>query len=243
MEHDIVLAVKNLSVAFDRDREAVLRDISFSVKRGEALAIIGPNGAGKTVLFRALLGLIPYDGTVVWADNIRIGYVPQKFFVERGAPLNAKEFFLLQADRFWMPQREFLLHLEHELRLVGLGPEILEQPVGELSGGQLQRLLVSWAMVRHPDVLLFDEPTAGIDVGFEETVYQLIHRMQDERGTAVLLISHDLNFVYRYANKVLCVNKDMMCHGSPREVLKPEELSRIFGAGKLYLHEETKDRA
>ncbi|MDO8600062.1 MAG: metal ABC transporter ATP-binding protein [bacterium] len=238
MEKDVVLEVKNLSVAFER--EAVLRGISFSVKRKEALAIIGPNGAGKTVLFRALLGLVPYEGTIAWADNIRIGYVPQKFMVDRGAPLTVKEFFLLQTEHFWMPQKEFLFHLEHELRLVGLDPIILEKPVGELSGGQLQRLLVSWAMLRHPDVLLFDEPTAGIDVGFEETVYQLIHRVQDERGTAVLLISHDLNFVYRYAQKVLCVNKDMVCHGSPQEVLKPEELARLFGSGKLYLHEETK---
>lgn len=236
MEPDVILSVNNLSVSFER--EAVLRGISFSVKKGEALAIIGPNGAGKTVLFRALLGLVSYAGTMQWADGVRIGYVPQKFSVERGAPLTVKEFFLLQAPRFWMPQKEFLLHLEHELRLVGLDPEILQKPVGELSGGQLQRLLVSWAMVRHPDVLLFDEPTAGIDAGFEETIYHLIHRVQNERGTAVLLISHDLNFVYRHAKQVLCLNKDMVCHGSPREVLKPEELARLFGAGKIYLHEE-----
>lgn len=238
MERNVILEVNNLSVAFER--EVVLRGVSFSVKKGEALAIIGPNGAGKTVLFRALLGLVPHAGTIQWAEGIRIGYVPQKFFVERGAPLTVKEFFLLQADRFWMPQKEFLSHLEHELRLVGLAPDILEKPVGELSGGQLQRLLVSWAMLAHPDALLFDEPTAGIDIGSEETVYQLIHRMQDERGTAVLLISHDLNFVYRHAEQVLCVNKDMMCHGSPHEVLKPDELAHLFGAGKFYLHDETR---
>jgi zinc transport system ATP-binding protein len=239
MDTGTILEVKNLSVAFER--EEILRDISFSVGRKEALAIIGPNGAGKTVLFRALLGLIPYTGTIQWAQNIRIGYVPQKFFVERGTPLTAKEFFLLQAERFWMPQKEFLTHLEHELRLVGLEPEILHKPLGDLSGGQIQRLLISWAMLPHPDVLLFDEPTAGIDAGFEETAYQLIHRVQNERGTAVLLISHDLNFVYRYAEKVLCINKNMVCHGLPQEVLKPEELARIFGSEKLYVHKEARE--
>lgn len=230
-----ILDVKNLSVTVDS--EEILRDISFQVKRGEALAIIGPNGAGKTMLFRALLGLIPYQGVIVWEKNIRIGYVPQKFFIEKGMPFSVEEFFLLQADRFWLPRKDFIDHLEHELRLVGLPRDILLKSLGELSGGQLQRLLISWAMLTHPDVLLFDEPTAGIDVGFEETIYNLIHRMQDERNAAVLLISHDLNIVYRHAESVLCINKKMICHGSPHEVLNPRELADLYGAGGFYYHQ------
>ncbi|MBI2640288.1 MAG: metal ABC transporter ATP-binding protein [Candidatus Sungbacteria bacterium] len=237
MEKDTVLEVNNLSVTFDS--EEVLRGISFSVKRGEALAIIGPNGAGKTVLFRALLGLIPYEGEIRWQEKIRIGYVPQKFLLDRSVPLTVQEFFLLKSPHFWFPPGSFLEHLEHELKLVGLSQQILSRPLGELSGGELQRILVSWAMLDHPDVLLFDEPTAGIDLGGEETIYNVMHRLQDERGTTVLLISHDLNVVYRHAQNVLCLNRRMVCHGSPQEVLNPEELIKVYGEGGFYHHIDT----
>lgn len=234
MEEEPILEVKNLSVTFDS--EEVLRDISFSVKKGEALAVIGPNGAGKTVLFRALLGMLPYQGEIHWRSGVRIGYVPQKFLVDRSIPITVREFFLLKSSHFWFPQKIFVDHIHHELSLVGVPDGILQKPVSELSGGQFQRILISWAMLDHPDVLLFDEPTAGIDVGAEETIYTIMHRLQDERGTTILLISHDLNVVYRYAQNVLCVNKNMICHGRPQDVLSPGELSKIYGAGGFYHH-------
>ena len=234
MESDIILEVTNLSV--NLDRELLLDGISFQVKRGEALAIIGPNGAGKTVLFRTLLGLVPHRGMVEWSHGVRTGYVPQKFFVEKSFPITVKEFFLLKSKRFCMPEKKFVVHLEHELALVGLHKDILLKPLNELSGGQLQRILISWAMLNHPDVLLFDEPTAGIDIGAEETIYTILHKVQQERGTTILLISHDLNIVYRYADNVLCINKAMICHGKPEDVLNPKELSHIYGEGGFYHH-------
>lgn len=234
MEQESIVEVKNLSVALDG--EDILRDISFGIKRGEALAIIGPNGAGKTMLFRALLGLIPYRGEVRWKEGTTIGYVPQKFTIDKLTPLSVEEFFLLKSDRFWFPPKVFLDHIHHELDMVGLSPTILRKSIGEISGGELQRILISWAMTNHPEVLLFDEPTAGIDVGFEETIYTLLHRLQDERGTTLLLISHDLEIVYRYAELVLCINKKMVCHGRPRDVLNPRELAELYGEGGFYHH-------
>lgn len=236
MESNSILNVNNLSV--NLDHEKILDGVSFEVKQGEALAIIGPNGAGKTVLFRALLGLVPYRGLIEWKQGVRIGYVPQKFFVEKSFPITVQEFFLLKSPRFWMPEQKFIAHLQHELSLVGLSKDILAKPLNELSGGQLQRILISWAMLNHPDVLLFDEPTAGIDVGAEETIYTILHKLQSDRGTTVLLISHDLNIVYRYADKVLCVNKTMICHGKPEDVLNPKELAHIYGEGGFYHHPE-----
>jgi zinc transport system ATP-binding protein len=156
--------------------------------------------------------------------------------VDKTVPLTVREFFLLKAKRFWSPDETFLEHLSHELSLVGLSQEILERPVGELSGGQLQRLLIGWAMVDHPEVMLFDEPTAGIDVGFEETVYQLLQRLQKERNTTILLISHELNIVYRYADQVVCLNREMLCRGKPHEVLHPQDLARLFGESGFYKH-------
>src|ERR1019366_1670024 len=115
MNETDILTVVGLSVALDGNQ--VLRDISFTVKQGEALAVIGPNGAGKTVLFRALLGLLPHAGTVTWQPGAKIGYVPQRFSVDRSAPITVIEFFLLQSPGFWFPNAEFVGHLDHELTL------------------------------------------------------------------------------------------------------------------------------
>jgi zinc transport system ATP-binding protein len=240
MQQETILNVSDCSVVLDN--ETLLSGVSFTLRQGEALAVIGPNGAGKTLLFKALLGLVPFSGTIAWQPGLRIGYVPQKFPVDRTAPLTVREFFLLKARRFWRPDQTFLNHLSHELALVGLSQEMLKRPVGDLSGGQLQRLLIGWAMLDHPEVILFDEPTAGIDVGFEETVYQLLQRVQKERSTTILLISHEINIVYRYADQVLCLNREMLCHGKPHEVLNPEDLTRLFGGGSFYEHHKDAHR-
>lgn len=236
MDKELILEVKNLSVTLDG--EELLKNLSFSVGGGEALAIIGPNGAGKTVLFRALLGLVPFTGEAVWKEGVKIGYVPQRLYVERNFPMSVKEFFLLKSKSFWFPEKNFLEHINHELSLVGLEKWVLQKRMGELSAGSFQRIMIAWAMLVHPDVLLFDEPTAGIDIGSEETIYGLMHKLQKERGTTVLLISHDLNVVYRYATKVICVNKSMVCQGIPEEVLTPGQLSDLYGEGKYYHHFE-----
>ena len=235
MNETAILTVESLSVTLDGVQ--VLRDISFTVSRGDALAVIGPNGAGKTVLFRALLGLVPYTGAVVWRLGTKMGYVPQRFSVDRSAPITAMEFFLLQSPSFWHPDAEFVSHLDHELTLVGLDQSVLKKNLGDLSGGQTQRLLIAWAMLQHPDVLLLDEPTAGVDAGFEDTIYSLIRRVQGERGTTVLLISHDLSVVYRYAQRVLCLNTSVVCQGSPVEVLNPEALAVLYGDPGYYRHD------
>ena len=156
--------------------------------------------------------------------------------MDKSIPITVKEFFSLKSKRFWFCPKKFISHLNHELVLVGLDKNILAKPIGEISGGQLQRVLIAWAMLDHPDVLLFDEPTAGIDVGFEETIYHLLRKLQQERGTTVLLISHELNIVYKYADNVLCINKKMICHGPPGDVLNPQELASLYGEGGFYHH-------
>jgi zinc transport system ATP-binding protein len=227
----MILEVEHLSVMIDRKQ--ILHDISFSLNEGEALAIVGPNGAGKTVLFRALLGSLPYTGEIRWRDGIRIGYVPQRFAVDKNIPLTVREFFLLKAPRFWLPPGGFMSHVSHELSAGGLTPTILRQQLSELSGGELQRVLISWAMVGHPGVLLFDEPTAGIDVGAEENTYDLIRRLRMERHTACILISHDLDVVSTHADHVLSLNREMIAYGPTKEVLKRRGLSTLYTAGDV----------
>ncbi|MEK7138941.1 MAG: metal ABC transporter ATP-binding protein [Patescibacteria group bacterium] len=233
-----VLNVENLTVAFDENK--VIDSLDFSVQKGEVVAIVGPNGAGKSVLFRALLGLIPYLGKIKWAPSLKISYVPQRFNVEKDFPLTVKEFLHLKSKNY--------ANIVSSLESVGVTIKeqdkhhfehhFLNQRLGWLSGGQLQRVLVAWAILDNPDILLFDEPTAGIDVGGEETIYNLLKKLNDEMKLTVLLISHDLNIVYKYASNVLCINKKKLCFGRPNDVLDPQALVKLYGGeAGFYKHE------
>jgi len=238
MEPNAVLTVENLSVEFNGNK--ILEDISFSVKRGEVLAILGPNGAGKSVMFRALLGLVPCSGLIHWQPDLKIGYVPQKLAIEREMPLTVKEFLSLKAAT----EKEIL----NVLGSVGIrtGPvnehhlehHILNRRVGFLSGGEFQRILIAWSLIGNPDVLLFDEPTSGIDIGGEGTIYNLLHQIQKSTELTLLIISHDLNIVYRYANNVICLNKQLVCFGEPNVVLDPQSLSSLYGGEAKFYHHE-----
>lgn len=229
-----ILNVRGLSVSFDK--EEIIKDISFSVVEGEVLAIIGPNGAGKTVLFRALIDLIPFSGEIKWREDVKIGYVPQKLMEKAELPLTVKEFFILKSKYLFFKDKPLVESIFHELKSVGLKPEILNQQLVNLSRGEFQRVLIAWAILRHPNVLLFDEPTAGIDVAGEGNIYSLLHKLQNERGMTVLIISHDLNIVYRYADKVLCLNKEQLCFGEPKQALTNEQIERLYGASAFYHH-------
>lgn len=217
MPNEPILKVEDLDVAFNGNQ--ILKDLSFEVNKGDIMAVIGPNGAGKTVLFRALLGLVPYKGTIDWQPNIKAGYVPQRFVVERDMPMNIREF---------LGYKDGKGKIVEILKWVGLGGA-LNRPLGFLSGGELQKVLIAFALLGNPQVLLFDEPTTGIDVGGEETIYNLLRKLRDEHDLTVIFISHDIHVVYEHANSVLCINKEKMCFGPPREALSVEELKKLYG--------------
>lgn len=231
---ETILTVENLGVKFD-DNE-VLRGLNFFVQKGDVLAIVGPNGAGKSVLFRALLGLVPYTGKVQWSPKLKVGYIPQKFNIDRDLPLSVGEFLSFKEKN--------ITKIIGALKSVGMTDEhhiehhVLKERLGWLSGGQIQRVLIAWSILDNPDILLFDEPTAGIDVGGEETIYNLLKKLKDARGFTIILISHDLNIVYKYANNVICVNKEMVCYGEPSAVLDPASLAKLYGGeASFYKHE------
>jgi zinc transport system ATP-binding protein len=219
-----ILEVRNLSVRFGQ--AVILKEVSFEVAAGTTLAVIGPNGAGKTVLFRALIDAIPYAGEVRWADGVRLGYVPQKLDIERDVPITGYDF--LQA-RMRM-RRANLSTASSAARAVGLSIDAWRTPIGELSGGQFQRLLVAFALLGDPTVLLLDEPTAGVDEPGQEQLNELVHRLQHERGLTVLLISHELTVVSRYANQVLCLGRATSHLGLPSEMLTPQALQETYGS-------------
>lgn len=218
-----VLEVRDLSIHFGHAE--VFSGLSFSVAHGDALAIIGPNGAGKTQLLRALIGAVPCGGTLHWAPGVRIGYVPQKLDIGRDAPITALEFLRARAAL----AGKQLADAHEPLGDVGLSLEIGKRSIGALSGGQFQRLLVAFALVGDPNVLLLDEPTASVDEPGQEQLNELIHRLQRDRGLTTVLVSHDLSVVYRYATAVLCLGRQTRCFGKPREVLTPARLHELYG--------------
>lgn len=224
-----ILEVKNLDVVLGGVK--VLDDLNFEVDQGDVLSIIGPNGAGKTVLFKALLGLLPYSGEIKWRPGLRIGYVPQRFDIETDIPMTVEEFLKLRGDKGITRQK-----IKEVLEYIQLPKEILKVGLGEISVGQRQRILVSWALLGNPDVLLFDEPTADIDIRGQESIYHAIHRLHDKLGMTVILISHDLNIVYRHSRKVLCLNRRKIYMGTPKEVLKTERIEALYG-GERHLYE------
>jgi zinc transport system ATP-binding protein len=225
-----ILEVTRLSVAFDG--RPVLQDLSFHVETGASVAVIGPNGAGKTVLFRALLGAIGYTGSVRWAPGARIGYVPQKLDVERDVPITGRDFLGARAAVGRRPASE----ASHALQAVGLPAETSRKRIGALSGGEFQRLLVAFALMGDPTVLLLDEPAAGVDRPGEERLNETLHRLQCDRGLTTLLISHELTIVRAYATHVLCLDGGRAWFGPP-STLPPDLLRDIYGdSAMVHVH-------
>lgn len=221
-----ILEVKGLNITIGGVR--VLEDINFDVSKGEVLAIIGPNGAGKTVLLKSLMGLISCEGEVKWQSGVKIGYVPQRMDIETDVPLTVKEFFYLHSPSVKDEK------IKEALKYVQLDHGILKKGFGEISTGQRQRVLVAWAVLGSPDVLLFDEPTADIDIAGQESIYKMLYHLQKNLGLTVILVSHDLNVVYRHAETVLCLNRKNLCYGPPKEVLSAEQLFVLYGGEKAF---------
>ncbi len=234
MTESLILKVKNLNV--ELDNEKIIENLSFEVKEREIFTILGPNGAGKTTLFKALLESIPYKGEIAWSQKyFKIGYLPERLSRSKfnELPISVREFF-----KFKESSDEKISEM---LKSVGLkDSKILERNPGDLSSGQFQRLLIGWSLIGNPQILFFDEPTTGIDIGGEETIYSLLYKFWKERNLTILLITHDLNIVYKYSTNVLCLNKKAICSGPPREILTPGNLEKLYKTEiKFYKHTHT----
>jgi len=197
-------------------------NVNLDLRRGARHALIGPNGAGKTTLVRALLGLEPVDqGSIRRKPGLVTGYAPQRFDVDRAIPLTVSRFVAL--GRRASPDA-----LTRVLQDVGAGL-LAERQLAELSGGELQRVVLARALVRSPDLLVLDEPVRGVDYAGEAELYTLIGRLRTERGFGVLLVSHDLHVVMAQSDRVICLNRHVCCSGVPQSVAQHPEYARLFG--------------
>ncbi|SMR73047.1 zinc transport system ATP-binding protein [Aliiroseovarius halocynthiae] len=226
-----LISATGLTVKYGTQK--VLNKIDMSVAPGEIVTIVGPNGSGKTTLLRALLGLTPAKGKVQKKPGLVIGYVPQKLALDPTLPLPVRSF--LNLPRSHTPQQ-----IAEMLDRVGV-PGIETRQVADLSGGQLQRVLLARALLERPDILILDEPTQGLDQMGEAGFYRLIEDVRQASGVAVLMVSHDLHVVMSASDRVICLNGHVCCEGKPHVVQNAPEYRALFGYGTqgalaLYQH-------
>lgn len=223
-------------IALKRNGRAILQGIGLDINAGEIVTVIGPNGAGKTTLVRVLLGLQKPDEGEVWRKpGLVVGYAPQRFDIDPSIPITV--------SRFVSMGRPAATGDEIAKTLGDVGAAKLdERQLGELSGGELQRVILARALVREPHLLILDEPVRGVDYAGEAELYTLIGQLRTERGLGVLLVSHDLHVVMAQSDRVICLNRHICCSGVPQSVAKDPEYARLFGpqaarALGLYLHQ------
>ncbi len=228
-----VIAIRDLHFAYAG--APVLQAIQLEVAKGDFVGIVGPNGGGKSTLLKLMLGLLQPDsgelqvfGQAPRRSVERIGYVPQYANFTRDFPISVWETVLLGR---LMPRRWFGGNsaadrqlAEQALRETEIW-ELRERPIGALSGGQLQRVLMARALASQPDILLLDEPTASVDVRAEKTIFELLRHL-NQRMT-IIVVSHDVGFISDYVNRVACLNRRLVCHAVDQ--LDPHELEHLYG--------------
>ncbi|HNW58763.1 MAG TPA: metal ABC transporter ATP-binding protein [bacterium] len=243
--NDILITCEELSVAY-QDKLA-LEDITFNVLRGEFWGILGPNGSGKTTLLRTMLGLIePISGRItlfgrtpaqLGALRDKIGYVPQYARIDFNFPLRVRDMVLLGRSRKMglgaRPTRDDWRAVDQALERVEMS-DLAQRQIGRLSGGQRQRALIARALALEPELLLLDEPTAALDIGATEGFYEWVHHMHEQMHMTLILVSHDVGVVSRYVSTVACLNRRLVAHGRPQEVLGSETLEGMYGCDALY---------
>ncbi|MFA5275747.1 MAG: metal ABC transporter ATP-binding protein [Candidatus Omnitrophota bacterium] len=216
----------------------ILDNVSLHVNCGEVLGIVGPNGAGKTTLLRTILGEIPYQGKIVFriegsaSERPKIGYVPQKLQFDLGSPVSVIDLVVSAISRrpAWTGVPKDSAERVKSVLSLFSAEHLLKRRIGELSGGELQRVLLAMAMTPEPELLLLDEPASGVDVNGLSLFYRIVDDLRKKHDIAVILVTHDLAGVSYYADRLILLNRKVIAEGEPKEVLQDEKLIKIFGA-------------
>jgi zinc transport system ATP-binding protein len=220
-DRNALISARGLCIT--RNGRDLLIDVDLDICEREIVTLIGPNGAGKTTLVRVLLGLErPDRGEVLRRKDLRVGYVPQRFGVDAVIPMTVERFLMLGGGAAQKRAGAILAEVN--------AGHVRDQQLSELSGGELQRVVLARALLREPNLLVLDEPVQGVDYTGEAELYNLIARLRDERGFGLLLVSHDLHLVMARSDRVVCLNRHVCCSGVPETVAQHPAYVQLFGA-------------
>ena len=217
----MLIKISSLDVKYGH--KTVLKNMNLTLDAGEIVTIVGPNGSGKTTLFKAIIGAIPISkGKIYTKPNLRIGYVPQHLKIDQTLPITVERFLKLA-------HKNFNRSLDKIEALLG-SKDLLNIQVNNLSGGQMQRVLLARALINNPEILLLDEATRGLDQPGVASFYRKIENIRNTTNCAILMISHDLHVVMSSSNRVICVNGHICCEGAPESVATSPEYKALFGS-------------
>lgn len=227
--------INNISVKFGN--EVILNNINIHIHCGELTVIIGKNGAGKSTLLKAILGEIEHTGNITFVDKkdnltkkIKIGYVPQSLNIERNMPTTVFDMFascISYIPVFMKKDKKVYKEIKEHLRLFGVD-HLIDKSIGELSGGELQRILIAIATKPIPNLLILDEPVSGIDKNGIRDFYQIVNNLKAEYDISIILVSHDLELCRQYADRVILLDKEVVKEGIPEEVFNSLEFRNRF---------------
>ena len=228
--------IDNLTVKFGDN--AILDNINLHVNCGEVIGVVGPNGAGKTTLLRTILGEIPYQGKIAFqisgsiSKKPKIGYVPQKLQFDLYSPISVTDLVAsaISHHPIWAGVSKDLSERVKGVLSLFSAEHLLKRRIGELSGGELQRVLLAIAMTPEPELLLLDEPASGVDVKGLSLFYRIVDDLRKKYDIAVILVTHDLAGVSSYVDRLILLNRYVIAEGEPKEVLSDEKLIKAFGA-------------
>ena len=217
----MLIKISSLDVKYGY--KTVLKDMNLTLDAGEIVTVVGPNGSGKTTLFKAIIGAIPISkGKIYTKPNLRIGYVPQQLKIDQTLPITVERFLKLA-------HKNLNRSLDKIEALLG-SKDLLNTQVNDLSGGQMQRVLLARALINNPEILLLDEATRGLDQPGIALFYRKIENIRNSTNCAILMISHDLHVVMSSSDRVICVNGHICCEGAPESVATSPEYKALFGS-------------
>lgn len=228
--------INNISVKFGND--VILKNVNIHIHCGELTVIIGRNGAGKSTLLKAILGEVEHKGNIIFTDEkdnltkrIKIGYVPQKLNIEKHMPTTVFDMFascISYIPVFMKKDKKIYKEIKEHLKIFGVD-RLIDKSIGDLSGGELQRVLIAMATKPIPNLLILDEPVSGIDKNGIKDFYQILNRLKAEYDMSIILVSHDLELVNQYADRVILLDKEVIKEGTPQEVFESLEFKNRFG--------------
>ncbi|NSW98419.1 metal ABC transporter ATP-binding protein [bacterium] len=216
----MLIKANNISVV--RGNKKILEDINLSIDSKDFITILGPNGAGKSMLLKCLLGFFkPDEGEIIKSDNLKISYSPQDFIIDKSIPITALDFIMLNKKI----EKDAIINLSKDFFI----EDLLKKQLSYLSGGELQKVLITRSLIDNPDLLILDEPTQNLDVSGQLNFYKFLNKIYEERDISILMVSHDLHMVISTTKKVICLSNHICCSGEPSKITQDPEFITLFG--------------